>query len=188
MAQTYLISPARLKEASELGSNVDDKIVKLAITTAQDIEIEQILGTDLMDKIKSLVPTAINDPGNAAYKTLLNDYLENALIFYTLEHLMPLISVKLLNKGAMKREAEEAQPLSNAEREDRKREHRRKAEFYADKMMRYLIVHQEEYPEYINPDLTIDKTAPRRKASYKTGFYLDDDNPPKRNNGNPQNW
>lgn len=183
MGQTYLISPARLKEASELHSNVDDKIIKVAIQSAQDMEIEQVLGTDLMNKLKSLMPTAIDSGGNAAYKTLLNDYLENCLIYYTLEHIMSLISTKMLNKGAMKREAEEAQPLSNAEREDRKREHKRKAEFYADKMMRYLITYQSSYPEYYGNSLTLDKIAPRRTSIFNTGFNLDDDLTPYRNNG-----
>lgn len=174
MAQTYLISPARLKEASELGEAVDDKIIKLAIQAAQDMDVEMILGTDLMDKIKSLLPTAINDPGNAAYKTLLNDYLENCLIFYTMDHLLDLISVKILGKGAMKREASEAQPLSNAERADRKREYKRKAEFYADKTIRYLIVNQTSFTEYMNPELTLDKVHPKKRDPFTTGFYLDE--------------
>jgi hypothetical protein len=174
MSQIYLISPARLKEASELGENVDDKIIKLAIQSAQDMDVEMILGTDLMDKIKSLLPTDISSPGNSAYKTLLDDYLENCLIFYTLDHLLDLISVKILGKGAMKREAAEAQPLSNSERADRKREYKRKAEFYADKVIRYLIVNQADFPEYSNPEQALDKVQPKKKTPFTTGFYLDE--------------
>lgn len=171
MANTYLISPARLKAASEIHENVDDKICKRAIRSAQDIQLEQVLGTTLIEKIKALVSSGLTAPENEKYKTLLDEYIEDALIYFALEEILDLSSFKIMNKGVMTREAEEAQPIRTGEREALKRRYRSKAEHYCDRLTRYLIANAEDFPEYASPDSGIDKIKPK-KSGWNMGFYF----------------
>ncbi len=168
----YMLSQSRLKQASELQENVDDKTVKRAIKLAQDMYLEQILGTRLREKIESLLPTDISQGGNAVYQTLLHDYIEEVLIYRSLEELMDLITVKLMNKGAMKREAEEAQPLGREELAEIKRKYRNKADHYEDRLIRYLVANATDYPEYQDPGSSVAEIKPV-KNTYTSGFCFD---------------
>jgi hypothetical protein len=173
MSEALLISPGRLKSASEVHSNVDDKIITRAIITAQDIEIEMILGSKLMDKIKELITSGdISQGANQKYKTLLEDHIENALIYYTMEELMDLVTFKVMNKGVMAREADEARPIGSTEMLSLKRRYRSKAEIYGDRLMRYLIQNSNLFDEYNDPDSDISSEVPRGKG-FNSGFYLD---------------
>lgn len=167
----YLLSPARLKTASELQENADDKVIKRAIKAAQDIHLEQILGTKLLDKISSLLPGHIHNPQNEDYKKLLDEYIEDVLIYHSLEELLDLLSVKFMQKGAMKREAEDAIPLSQSELEAMKRRYRSKAQHYEDRLIRYLVANDTKFPEYLDPGDTVDLVKPRKKGS-SSGFVF----------------
>jgi len=168
MAITYLISPARIKAITEVHDNVDDKILKRAILTAQDIELEVILGTALTNKLKEYV-TAGTLGSHAAYQTLINDYVENCLAYYALEQLVDLITYKIYNKGAMKREAEETQQLTSSELLDLKRGYRTKAEIYGDRLIRYLIQNQSSFSEYLSGNTELQNEKPKKRG-WSPGF------------------
>ena len=71
------VSPKYIKRKSIIDGDVDaDKIVQF-IETAQDIHIQNYLGTNLYKKLQSLIIAGtINDVGNADYKLLLDDYIK----------------------------------------------------------------------------------------------------------------
>ena len=76
MAKALFVTTNDLRRKSLVGGSVDaDKFIQF-IEVSQDIHIQNYLGTSLYDKISSLITgSTINDPANAAYKTLLNDYI-----------------------------------------------------------------------------------------------------------------
>ena len=173
MSETYLLSTSRFKTISEVHTNTDDKIVKKAIQLAQDIELEQILGTTLVDALKTKVSAGtIDDVGNENYLTLLNDYIENVICYYALEELVDLITFKVMNKGVLKREAEDTVMSGADERAALKRRYRTKAEIYADRLIRYLVKNETLFTEYLNHSTDIDKEQPR-KQGWNPGFYFD---------------
>jgi hypothetical protein len=54
---------------------------------AQQLYIEPKLGTNLYEHIKGLIQAGtIGNVGNAAYKTLLDDYISFVLVNYALYH------------------------------------------------------------------------------------------------------
>lgn len=183
MSKTLLLSPARLKAVSEAHSNVDEKIIQRAIETAQDLELEMILGTTLMEALKTKVAANVWTGGNAIYKVLLDQHVEPALIWYTMVELLDLITYKVGNKGVMKRVAEEAQPISNSEKAELIRRYKSKAEIYGDRLVRYLITNASSFTEYTNAERTLDKEIPRGRG-WSAGFYFEDDNP-RTNNDRP---
>ena len=81
--KALFITTDDLRRKSIIGGAVDaDKFIQF-IEVAQDIHIQNYLGTKLYDKISSLIVNdTIDDAGNADYKTLLNDYLTLMLIWF----------------------------------------------------------------------------------------------------------
>ena len=105
---TMLISPKRVKESGELSLNVEDTMIGASIRTAQKVYLTDILGVPMIEKLQELVynkikglPDNIDAPENVAYKTLLDDYLTDALIYKTIVDLYLRSSMKIRNMGAV---------------------------------------------------------------------------------------
>lgn len=101
-----LVSPDAIKGLGDLNYNVDDTIVGAAIRTAQNIYMEDVIGTALLNKLQSLVYNAIKgqtpsieDDEYVAYKTLLDDYVTEALQYKTVVEVCTRISFKIRNVG-----------------------------------------------------------------------------------------
>ena len=77
------ISPKYVKRKSIIDGELDaDKLIQF-IETAQDIHIQNYLGTNLYKKLQLLiVNNTINDAGNADYKVLLEDFIKPMLAWY----------------------------------------------------------------------------------------------------------
>ena len=50
-----LISPSEVKAASYLGDNFDEQMLGQAIREAQEVHLQSIIGTALLEKLKDLV-------------------------------------------------------------------------------------------------------------------------------------
>ena len=104
-----LISPRRVKESGELNVNVDDVKIGASIRTAQNIYLRDVIGDDLLDKLKLLVYNKIentegdkiNDEGQIAYATFLYDYLSDAIMWKTIIDLCMRTSFKVRNMGVV---------------------------------------------------------------------------------------
>ena len=58
MTTTLLISEAKVRQFTDINNNVDSSLLTNAIRTAQDIELQRVLGTILYNKIISDVDAA----------------------------------------------------------------------------------------------------------------------------------
>jgi len=78
MATALFINRTDLVRNSILDGNVDtDKFIQF-IKIAQEIDIQNYTGTDLYNKISTLIANGeIDDVANAKYKTLLNTFTTN---------------------------------------------------------------------------------------------------------------
>ena len=90
-----LISAEILKDRTGIHSNIDDKLLYPEIKAAQDMYIHPILGTNLYNKIINDV-----DAGTITgdYKSLLDDYIIDCLIYYVLSGLPEALSYQFWNK------------------------------------------------------------------------------------------
>lgn len=107
--KTMLISPNKVKESGKLNVNVDDKAIGASIRTAQEVYLVDVIGTDLVEKLQELVynkivgsGSSIDDVENIAYKTLLDEYVTEALQEKTVIDLCIRLSYKVRNMGVMK--------------------------------------------------------------------------------------
>lgn len=179
-----LISDTILKERTAIHGNIDPKLVYPDIKFVQDAYVKPILGSALFDKIQTLVGNnTIGDVGNADYKELLDDYLIDTLIYYTLAELPVNISYQFWNKGVVRKQGENTDLPSMSELVDISNRHKSKAEYYANRMKLWIIDQNsrlQKYPEYTNPGSTVDTVTPEQR-NFTLPIHLGDtdgnDNP-----------
>lgn len=103
------ISPNSIKANGLINYNVDDTTIGYAIRNAQNIYLIEIIGSRLFSRLKQLIynaiaslPDNIDEPENAEYAILLDEFIEPYLIArVTVDSLIPL-SYKMRNIGVSK--------------------------------------------------------------------------------------
>lgn len=168
-----LVSDNMIKERTAIHGNIDPKLIYPDIKVAQDMYVLPILGTGLYDKLQTIVAdgTISSDPANANYKTLLDKYLADALIYFTLSELPTTISYQFWNKGVVRKSGDNTELPSMSELIDISNKYKNRAEFYSERMKKYIMANTTLFPEYLNPGNTIDTLFPNHRA-FTTGIYL----------------
>lgn len=170
---TLYISSTRLKKDSALGASVSDDLIMPYILLAQDMHILPILGTDLDNKLKALIQagTLTGD-----YKTLVETYLQPALVQFSFTQLIPYLRLRFVNNAVVVMGATDQS--SSATYDDLKPvmdTATDAGEFYRQRMIDYLRNNSSLFPEYssntgadLNPTtnnyfagINLDPTTPR---------------------------
>ena len=101
--KALFITLKELKRKSIFDGNIDaDKIIQF-IEVAQDTEIQTYLGTKLYDKLQADI---IADTLSGNYKTLVDDYINPMLIWYTQAAYIPYAAYQISNGGIYKHNSE----------------------------------------------------------------------------------
>ena len=116
MATALFINRTDLVRNSILDGNVDtDKFIQF-IKIAQEIDIQNYTGTDLYNKISTLIANGeIDDVANAKYKTLLNTYLQPMLIWSAQVYYIPFAAYSIKNGGVFKHRSETSDTVGKNE-------------------------------------------------------------------------
>lgn len=145
MAKALLITNDDLLRYSNLSGNVDtDRIIQYT-SISQDIHIQNLLGTDLLEKIQADI-IAGTLSGN--YLTLVNDWVKPALIHWTLVELLPMIAVNVSNGGIYRHSPENADPLTKEEVDSLVNQERDFAVYYSNRLYDYLCNNNSLFPEF----------------------------------------
>lgn len=162
MTQTFLISEAQLREYTDIDNNVDTALIKNGIREAQDIVLQPIIGTLLYEKIIDLIDAGtITDSANAVYKTLLDDYIQNVLIYAAYFYVLDSIYLRSRNNGLLTPDGGENSSAVDRSMYNVKRTAvKNKMEFYSTLLTDYIIEEESSYPELtasqklydLNPD------------------------------------
>jgi hypothetical protein len=145
MATALFISRTDLVKNSILNGNVDtDKFIQF-IKFAQEIHIQNYLGTKLYDKISADI-IAGTLSGN--YLTLVNDYVQPMLIHYALIKYLPQSAYQISNGGIFKHRSENSETVSKEEVDFLVQEERENAEHYARRFVDYICDNSSLFPEY----------------------------------------
>ena len=90
------ISENKLKKSTTINGNVDVELLRPYMKVAQDVHIHTKLGTDLYNKLQSDI-TGSSLSGN--YQTLVENYIQDALVHWTLYECIPFLGYKIMNKN-----------------------------------------------------------------------------------------
>jgi hypothetical protein len=173
-----LISVQNIKDRTGLHNNVDEKLVNPEIKTSQDMYILPTLGSGLYNRLEAGV-VANNLTANE--NILIDDYLADCLIYFVMSELPIGLSYQFYNKGLLRKGGENTENPSMQDMIDVANRYRARAEFYKERMIKYLQENQILYPEYLNFGSGIDAIRPDREgysASIWLGDYSSCDNRP----------
>ena len=162
MAVALFIKRSDLVKNTILNGNVDtDKFIQF-IKIAQEMHIQNYLGSKLYDKIS----TDILGTGGASltgdYLTLVNDYIQPMLIHYAMIDYLPFAAYELKNGGLFKHRSENAETPSKDEVDFLVQRHRHFADFYTERFLQYMSFNAPtKFSEYFtnnNEDMYPDKS------------------------------
>ena len=140
-----LIDASLLFKYTQLSGNFDiDKITPF-IKVAQDIEIQEVLGTNLYRKILDDVQS---DSLSGDYLTLVSDYVQPMLIHYSMSDLLQFHGYEISNAGILRNTPEGTSLPDAGELETIVKRQRTIAETYRRRLIDYLSYYPQLYPEY----------------------------------------
>jgi hypothetical protein len=165
-----------LIDRSPVHGNIDPKLIYSDIKAAQDMYILPLLGTGLYNKIQDLIEAGtIGDNANAEYKTLLDNYIVDALVCYTMAELPMGISYQFWNKGVLRQGGDVTENPTMTELLTIADRYKNRAEWYAERMKRYIKerANNNVLPEYVNPGSGLDIIHPTN-TTFSMPFVLGD--------------
>ena len=149
MATVLFINRTDLVRNSILDGNVDtDKFIQF-IKLSQEIDVQQILGTNMYDGLTTAIPN-IDLAVNARWKTILDDYVVPMLIWYAQANYYPFAAYQIKNGGVFKHTSENAQSVDKNEIDFLVEKARTNADWYSRRFIDYMSFNQTLFPEYTN--------------------------------------
>jgi hypothetical protein len=174
------ISDQTLLSRTQVHGNIDPQLLYPEIKAAQDMFILPLIGTALFDKIAAGI-LANNLAGK--YLELKDDYIIDTLIYYVLSELPMGLSFQFWNKGVLRQGSETAETPSMTDLVSLADRYKRRAEWYAERLKRYLIENAAvSFPEYLHPGNGVDTVQPHA-SSFTMPVYLGGGAYGKENNG-----
>lgn len=171
MSKVFLISDVLLKEETIINDNLGSEYLNPAIETAQDIYLQQIIGTELLDKMYALVVTnQIIDDANKIYKELLDDYITPYLKFKVLSEITVPLAYKYRNAGVVQSTANNYQQTTLKDAQLVANHYDLRATFYAERLSKYLCANSDKFPEYKSTRNSADMMA--NPDAYNTNWVL----------------
>jgi len=148
MATVLFINRTDLVRNSIIDGNVDtDKYIQF-IKLAQEIHIQNYLGTKMYNALTDAIVAGIDLPANARWKTLLDDYVVPMEIWFAQVDYIPFASYQIRNGGMYKHRSENADTVSKEEVDCLVEKARTNAEWYARRFIDFMSFNQTTYPEY----------------------------------------
>jgi len=145
MATALFISRTDLVKNSIIDGSTDtDKFIQF-IKIAQEIEIQNYLGTDLYNKISAdiIAGTLTGD-----YLNLVNDYVQPMLIWWAQVSYLPYAAYQIKNGGVFKHTSENSESVSKSEVDYLVGKARDTAEYYTRRFIDYMSFNSSTFPEY----------------------------------------
>lgn len=150
MCNILLISEDLIKSITNLNDNVSGNYLLPSIQLAQDIELEETIGTPLLVKLQTLIyNNEIGTETNKHYKHLLDKYIQPFLCYATISHITVPIAYKLTNAGVLRTEDEKMYNVSTNEVDKIKNHYQHLTDTYKYRLQRYLIANYNQFPELL---------------------------------------
>ena len=168
MPTQLFINRTDLIRNSIIDGNVDtDKFIQF-IKIAQEIDVQQIMGTDLYNGLSAAIPN-IDETANARWKTILDDYIVPMLIWYAQSNYFPFAAYQIKNGGVFKHTSENSISVDKNEIDFLVEKARTNAEWYSRRFIDFMSFNQATYPEYTSN--TNDDIYPSYDATFN-GWVL----------------
>lgn len=146
MATTLFITPNDLKQNTILNGNVDTDLFIQFIKIAQQMHIQNYLGTQLYNVITDKI---LNNTLTGNYYNLVVDYIQPMLIHFAMVDYLPFANYQIRNGGVFKHRSENSETPTKDELDILVQKHRTFSDFYAKRFVDYMAIYaSSQFPEY----------------------------------------
>jgi len=145
MAKALLVTNTDIKRFTALNGNLDsDKFVQF-VAISQDIHIEGMLGSRLLEKIQAdIIADTLEEP----YLSLLTTYIKPCLIHASMLEALPYLAYTIGNKGIYKHGSENSETVSKEEVDYMIERERKTYQHYKERFIDYICQNNNLFPEY----------------------------------------
>ena len=171
-----LISEQKLKSQSPIDPNVDSDELRYGIQQAQNIYIQETLGTNFYTEILNQVEDgSISLSANTYNKELLDNFIQPTLVAYSYYIILDNMFVKLVNVGLQQFRSEQSNPIGIKEFQYLKDQARDRAQFLDNLLRRHLVFENWKYPSYTQV-LNNGQLLPEFGSPFRTSVILPTNN------------
>lgn len=167
-ANILLLSTETFKSRTGVSEAIDDAKLTPNIKKAQDMFIQTALGSPLFLRLQSGKEA---DKLNSNETLLLDNFITDALIWYTMSLLPMALGYQLFSKGFLQKTSEESTTPSRGDLELLASGYKSDGEFYKQRLINYLRENYSLYAEYWNFTAGLDTIFPELKA-YTSPIWL----------------
>lgn len=162
-----------IKDNSPILGYVSDDELSTFIQPAQDMYLERVLGTKLMNRLKTSI---INDNVSADEKTLLDDYISPTLMYWVIFQYILWSNYKMTNKATSKQNSDNSNPSELNEVNYLKSNISDWAEYYSTRLTSYIKDNTASFPEYNQGSDGYSELSPDTNHYIFGGMYIPDHN------------
>lgn len=159
MSYVVMISENRLKRLTSIHANVEPNELMPFVVQAQDLKIQDILGTKFYKNLKDSIA---DDTLTTEEEELLNDYIAPTLAQYALYYALPSINYKVTNKAVLNPSSEESLNADLEQLKYLRQSVRDTATFYEARLRDYLCDFSSYFPDYVDYGTTGMKPSTHR--------------------------
>lgn len=170
MSQKALfITEKQLKDASLINENVSMVKLRPTVIMCQEMHIQPIIGSDLYKELQTQI---IANTLTQENEDLLSDYIQPCLQMWVQMEFPMAFGFQLRNKNVERGTDQNSTQASVGELQRLIDYYKGKAEWYAERITRFILANLDDYPAYQTPTSDIDTIYPNRR-NYTSGLVLD---------------
>jgi hypothetical protein len=145
---TYFVTETYLKSKTDISSNADVKFILPHIQTNSDMWIQPILGTYFYEYLLD----AFNDQTLTSDEEVLVNKIKPIISWRALSDATYALSRKVTNKGIQRQDGEFSQGVELGEIGFAMERYTKKAEFYSQRLINYLVTNKALFPEFTSAE------------------------------------
>lgn len=128
-----------VKNLTNISDNVNGKVLQLAVRESQEIELQEILGTTLYQKLLTLVAAGeVSSPGNEVYAELM-ELIQLFLCYCTVVKVIIPLEYKIDNIGVVQTTDENINPLEIDDVYNIVEYYKKRSDYYGGLIQNFII-------------------------------------------------
>jgi|688.fasta_scaffold76060_5 hypothetical protein len=170
--QVLLISQTKLKAYTTINQNMDEALLVSMIFIAQDLGLQTLIGTRGYNHYTNLVQAnqLSGTTISTADRTMLDEYIAPYLIYRASYEAMPEMFARRMNKAIVVGNTEQGTSIDIKGMEYLRGIEQGRYNFYAQRIMDYILGNPSEYPWYYSFGNIED--MPPQKTQYFSGVWF----------------
>lgn len=166
MEIVFLTNREFIESLGPVDSNIAGKWLRSALTQAQEIDLKNIIGSNLLSSLKYRVKEkAVTGP----YYELLQK-IQYYLAYLTLVNLTVMVNHKIANAGVVRTGDDNMTPANWNELVAVKDYYQHKADFFCMEVQKYLLHNRNQFPEL--DDCTCEALRAHLRSAASSGLWL----------------